>query len=321
MKKLKSLAFFTLFLSALSFTSCDGDIEPLDPALADSIGDGGGSAAGVFKVDFDGSTFVATTTQAIVNADYMAITGMKAATGQMFQITLNEAPVEGTTYTWGSFTPTESGMALAYIPATGNVPYLGASDETGTFADYPEYIDTAELTITDIDTANETITGTFKFTGVRFNAGLTAVETKVFTNGSFNLSYGADVTPTPTGNSFFAKLDGADFNPTNITGVKASGNISIIGRRGSIENIGLTLPDNVTPGTYELDFFAGTHVGLYVKDNTGTGAFGSDTGSVTITTHDVANKKIIGTFNFVATSFIVPDEYEITNGTFNITYQ
>ncbi len=71
MRKLKSLAFFTLFLSALSFTSCDGDIEPLDPALADSIGDGGGSAAGVFKVDFDGSTFVATTTQAIVNADYI----------------------------------------------------------------------------------------------------------------------------------------------------------------------------------------------------------------------------------------------------------
>jgi len=321
MRKLKSLAFFTLFLSALSFTSCDGDIEPLDPALADSIGDGGGSAAGVFKVDFDGSTFVATTTQAIVNADYMAITGMKAATGQMFQITLNEAPVEGTTYTWGSFTPTESGMALAYIPATGNVPYLGASDETGTFADYPEYIDTAELTITDIDTANETITGTFKFTGVRFNAGLTAVETKVFTNGSFNLSYGADVTPTPTGNSFFAKLDGADFNPTNIMGVKSMGNISLIGRRGSVENIGLTLAEDVTPGTYTLGF-GGIPSGMYVHSNTGSDVYGSDSGTVTITTHDVANKKIVGTFSFVATNPLSPSaNYNITNGSFNITYQ
>ncbi|WP_051269918.1 hypothetical protein [Flavobacterium suncheonense] len=46
MKKLKSLAFFALFLSALSFTSCDGDVEPLDPALNPGDGGGGGTPSG-----------------------------------------------------------------------------------------------------------------------------------------------------------------------------------------------------------------------------------------------------------------------------------
>lgn len=37
MKKFKIIALFTLFVGALSLTSCNGDVEPLDPALAASI--------------------------------------------------------------------------------------------------------------------------------------------------------------------------------------------------------------------------------------------------------------------------------------------
>lgn len=46
MRKLKFLAFFALFVSALSFISCDGDIEPLDPALNPDNGGGGGTPSG-----------------------------------------------------------------------------------------------------------------------------------------------------------------------------------------------------------------------------------------------------------------------------------
>lgn len=318
MKKLKfltSLAFF----AAVLFTSC-GDVEPVDPAVLGAggggTGGGGTSTTGVFRANFDGQTFTASTTQAIVNDEYIAITGMKSS-GEMFQITVPEGG-EGT-YTWSSFPSGTSGFALAYMPGSGSVPYLGARDNEGDFASFANYVDTAELVISDINTSNHTISGTFKFTGVRFTSSGTAVETKVFTNGSFSLSYAADVV-APTGNTFFAKLNGATYTATNITGFAMSNKISVIGRRGSVENISLSLPSNITPGTYELSSF-GDYVGLYILNSTPEGSYGTDEGTVTIQSHNTSTKRIKGTFSFTADSFFSPNVYEITDGSFEVTYQ
>jgi hypothetical protein len=327
MKTIKNLLSIFVIITALSFFSCEN--EPLDPSLLNSdpansgggnsgggntgggnTGGGGSTASGVFKVDFDSQTFTANSTQAIVNNTTIAITGLKS-NGSFFQITLLGTPAVGTYNNTNT-----SQLALAYSGGSGQIPYLGASNAS--FSAYPNYNDTAELKISSIDTANKIIKGTFKFNGGQINGS--QLNIKNFTNGEFNLSYTTDV-PAPTNNSFFAKLDGAAFNPTNITGLKSSGFISIIGRRGSVENIALSFADNITAGT-TVNFtpFSSDARGQYIIDNNPSNIHGG-TGSVTIISHNTSTKRIKGTFTFNAETLFPPISSKlITEGTFDITY-
>jgi hypothetical protein len=308
MKKL----LFILGISIVFFTSCiPNPTEDPDPPVPPFISH--------FKADYSDQTFYGTTTQAIVNDDFLSITAMKG-TGEFFQITVPNPEVG--TYTWTDFDPSEVGFAMIFSQGSGNVPYIAARDDIGPYADFPDYTDTAQITITSIDTINKRVVGSFKFTGVRFADGGAAVDTKVFTNGSFALQYLDEAPPGPANNTFTAKLDDNDFVPTAINGVNSNGRLSLIGRRGSVETIGLTLINTITPGDYDLDI-TGDYVGQYVRDMTPEGAsFGADPGTVTIISHDTANKRIIGTFEMTATSFLAPGvTYEITEGVFDITYQ
>lgn len=324
MKKIKFLSALIVLFSALTFTSCDN--EPIDSAIDPSSGGGsgggggggGGTVTGTFKVDFDGQTFVATVTQAIVNSDYIAITGLKASTGEVFQITIPNGTVG--TYTWDDFDTTEVGLGLVYSSGSATESaFIAARDDSDEFASFPSYVDTAEVNIVSLNSSTNNITGTFKFTGVRFadDTGDT-IETKEFTNGQFNLTYTSDTT-SPSDNSFFAKLNGANFNPTNVDSFNNSGIISIIGRRGTVENINLALPNTITPGTYNIEF-GGTYMGNYILNSTGEGVFGGETGTVTIISHNTSTKRIKGTFNFNATSFFSTATYNVTEGTFEVTY-
>lgn len=326
MSKFKYLSAFLLLFTAFTFTSCD-DNEPIDSNVVLNPGDdtenpGGGTQTGQFKVDFDGQTFVADVTQAIVNEDYIAITGLKSSTGQAFQITIPGGGVG--TYNWNNFDPTnplDTGFALMYIPGGVNDGFLSVYNGNPEFAGFPEYTDTAVIAITEINTQNKTISGTFQFTGIRFadDTGDT-VEIKTFTNGSFtNLRYAADTDANPN-NTLSATVNGANYVATNVTAiVMEEGVISIVGRRGNIENIGINIPDNIAPGTYSMSFM-GNYSGMYTIDNSGMGSFMSDTGSITISSHDTVNDKIIGTFNFDAGSLFSDDEYSITNGSFSVEY-
>ncbi|WP_298139448.1 DUF6252 family protein [Flavobacterium sp.] len=323
MKKIKFLSALIVLFSAFTFISCDN--EPIDSAIDPSSGGGsggggggGGTVTGTFKVDFDGQTFVANVTQAIVNSEYIAISGLKTSTGEFFQITIPNGTVG--TYTWDDFDSTGMGLGLVY--SNGSVSessFVSVSNGDVNFADFPEYNDTAEVNIVSLNSSTNNITGTFKFTGVRFtdDTGDT-IETKEFTNGQFNLTYTSDTT-SPSDNSFFAKLNGASFNPTNVDGYNNSGVISIIGRRGAVENINLAFPNTITPGTYNIEF-GGTYMGNYILNSTGEGVFGGETGTVTIISHNTSTKRIKGTFNFNATSFFSTATYNVTEGTFEVTY-
>ncbi|TGD59857.1 DUF6252 family protein [Flavobacterium humi] len=322
MNKLKtSFAFILLFATAF-FSSCTTEIEPYEgtiPGANNPSNPSNPSSPAVFKADFDGQTFTANTIQAIVNSDYVAITGIKSS-GEFFQITIPGATVG--TYTLDMTNSSSMPFGLIYSAGSGNIPYLAADDDTGDFAGFANYTDTAQIVISSIDTTNKKISGTFKFTGVRFASGSsTTIETKVFTNGVFtNLSYAADVV-APTGNTFTAKLDGVDFVPTNITGVRTSGLIAITGRRGNIENIGLAIPDTATAGsTYTFTELDSTVRGQYILDGTATGIFGG-AGTMTIISHDTTTKRIKGTFSFTASTMMPPIvTHQITAGTFDVTY-
>jgi Family of unknown function (DUF6252) len=308
MKKL----LFILGISIVFFTSCiPNPTEDPDPPVPPFISQ--------FRADYSDQTFVGTTTQAIVNDDYLAITGMKG-TGEFFQITMPNPEVG--TYTWSDFDPSEAGFAMIFSQGSGNVPYLAARDDIGEFADFPDYTDTAQLTISSIDTINKRVVGTFKFTGVRFADGGAAVDTKVFTNGSFALNYLDEAPSGPGNNTFTAKLDDNVFTPTAINGLSNSGRISIIGRRGSIETIGINVISTITPGDYDLGS-SDDYVGQYIRDATPQGSsFSAEQGTLTIISHDTTAKRIIGTFDFIVSSVLEPGvTYEVSEGAFDITYQ
>lgn len=309
-----------VMLATFCLNSCE--IEPLDSALIDA-NPNPGTTSGVFKVDFDGKTFVANAVQAIVNDDYIALSGLKTSSGELVQIALPAPYNKLGTYTWNNIGAAGGIMVLAYVPANGSEPFTADPKDTGGASDFPEYTDTATITISKIDVANKKISGTFQFTGVKFKdlAG-TSIETKVFTNGSFTDIPFVNDSPIPvTNNSFSAKLDGSIYTPVYITALNVMGNISIVARKGVVENIALSFPNTIVPGNYVLDSF-GENRGQYIKNNNldGSGIFGADEGSMTITSHDKVNKKIVGTFKFTANSFVVSETHNITEGTFSVSY-
>lgn len=317
MKKIKFISLCVVLFTASIFTSCTTDVEPLDPAVELTPENPNNPEQGVLKVDFDGQTFVATTVQAVVNNTAIAISGLRASNGDFIQITLPAPLNQVGTYTWNDALAANTVLGLIYS-TSGALGYV-TSPQNAEFAEFPEYQDTATITISSIDMENKTISGTFQFTGGRFSdEGVP--EFKNFTNGSFtNISFAGDIT-APSDNSFFAKLDGADFNPATVTANKLTDLIYIIGKKQGVENISVVLPITAAPGTYEMDIF-GDYKAIYIQDSSNTGTFNGDEGTLTIISHDTANKKIKGTFNFVGSSFFTTITHTITDGTFDVTYQ
>lgn len=172
--------FLLLFVSIGLLTSCvenpEEDPEPLPPA-------------GNVTANIDDLVFSSTSSQVVINNISMSLKATQAD-GSYFKITLPESPIIGT-YTWSVFDPIDEGFLLAYYENDGAVPYIAQRDNIGDFAAFPSYIDTAELTIYSIDRVNKRVSGSFRFTGVRFTDDTqTAIETRLFENGQFlNLPY------------------------------------------------------------------------------------------------------------------------------------
>lgn len=313
MKKINQFLFLFLATTATFFSSCTTDIEPLDPSVTipDPL------ANGQLKVDIDGQTFVATNVQATVSAAAISITGLRSGNNDFVQITLPAPLNQVGTYTWTEATTNNVVLGLFYSNSASE-GFISAPS-TGDFAAFPGYTDTAKVTVTSIDAANKTISGTFEFTGARINAAGVLV-TKTFTNGSFtNISFAGAVV-NPTGNNFFAKIDGTAFNPANINGTVLNNALTITGVKQNFETISLQLPSTITPGTYNFSapeeyFFT------YIKNTSMTGFFNAQSGTFTIISHDTATKKIKGTFSFVAKLISGETTHAITDGTFDITYQ
>ena len=241
----------------------------------------------------------------------------------MVQITLPAPYNKVGTYTWKNIIAAGGIMVLAYMPSNGTGSFTADPKNSGGASDFSGYTDTDTITISKTDVTNNKISGTFQFTGEKFkDLTGTSIETKIFTNGSFTeIPFTTDIPVPVMNNSFSAKLDGAIYTPIYITALNSMGNINIIAIKGVVENISLSFPNTIVPGTYVLDSF-GDNRGQYIKNNNadGSGSFGADVGSVTITSHDKANKKIVGTFKFTTNSFIVSEKHNITEGAFSVSY-
>ncbi len=302
--------FFSIFFALLFITSCN--IEPFEGEIPEGeISEGDDDVPGVFKVDFDSQTYIADIATASISGDIINITGLRGANQEMVSLTIFASEV-------GTYS---IGVANGITEINGAAYNTNSKDGTGdTWIGVTNFADSqGEITITEIDNQNETISGTFFFTGHH-----TELESKEFTNGVFDkVSFKSEVAPTSSNNEFFAKVDGVEFKEEKINAIAASGGgISNLGIVATMNNdsrvISLNLDPDVVPGSYELKAFS-SPTALYNKSR--SEFFSSESGEVIITLHDKANKRIVGTFEFTASSFLNPEEkYEITEGSFDVTY-
>lgn len=298
MKNIKFLTGIFLFLTAFTFTSCEN--EPIDSAIdLDNFG-GGNAGPAMFKADFSGNTWVASTAQALIGGNYITISGIKP-NGEGFGL-LVEASATGTY-------PANTNI-LAFTPAGSEYGYWSTN------FDNPEE-NTGSITITNINTVNNTISGTFSFKGYWSDTTTTSILPVQFSNGIFeNIPF---VTQGQTGDSFFAKVGGVEFVDTDIFTaeffVGAEEWLTIAAEDADFNAINVSVRRSVGAGTYAItgNVAVDSAQGVYTLGDTD---YDSVSGSVTIISK--TSTRIKGTFNFQASDGTTTKS--ITEGTFDVEY-
>jgi len=307
MKKIKALvAVFAVIFAAVNFTSCD--TEPVDPVLLENIGQEPGTAGpAVFKVDFSGETFVATSSAATVNNANIAITGIKGTNGQAVSIL-----IDGNTV--GNYPSAK--VLLDYTPSAD-------SEYSYTNVDFTTGQESGTVSITSIDTVNKTISGTFSFVGWWGDADLN-LPSIAFTNGSFqNVPYTGTTGGGPvTSDEYFkARVDGQDntYEGADLLVALAdagSGETISINAFAPDHKLVLSASSDITPGTYQFSNGAGSVASARFISATDE-SFPVNGGSLTITSN--TNGFLKGTFSFTVTND-AGESHVVTSGDFNVEY-
>lgn len=163
------------------------------------------------------------------------------------------------------------------------------------------------IEVTNRNIGNASISGEFAFQAV-----LPGIDTLFVEKGFFyEVPYGGTVDSTNPVNagSFSAEVDNTSFLPVVVTAT-SSGNSILIAGTTSNSSILIRVPVEVENGNYSLpqEGFRGTYTINATPQE-------SNLGNISIISHDTAEKKIRGTFSFQT------ENYSITNGQFNVTYQ
>jgi Family of unknown function (DUF6252) len=314
MKRIKLLsAFVALFtMAGLGFVSCDS--EPLDPNLLGNTPTNPTQDPASFKVNIGDSLFTATSTEAIISGDTIAISGMRGTDGEEVDIFL-----------LGNTTGTYTTALMTYDP-TGDGDYQYANFDPN-IADNPPY--TGSVTISSINTTTHTISGTFNFTGFWSNADAHIPNT-AFTHGVFvNIPYtgSPSTTPTnPTPDEYYrvtvADSTGAagtvyDYTDT-MTVASSGGFLTLVGIGPDPDLVGVTvfIKQTLTPGTYAMSDSALADVSASYSVN-GPDSYSVSAGTLTIIS--ITDGYIKGTFTFPAVN---TDTNAITTvtGEFNVEH-
>jgi hypothetical protein len=180
---------------------------------------------------------------------------------------------------------------------------------------------TGSIEITSIDTTNNLISGTFYATARNGSGASVTITSGEFTNIPFETEL-----PNNNENEFFAKVNGDEFVEDSIEATKATlagnTNITLTATKNSFETIGITIPfSNSDAGTYNFSSIPSQNVYVAQYNVSQTEFYVASSGSITITSHDTATKKITGTFYFTAQPQVgSTPTFEITEGSFNVTY-
>lgn len=302
MKNIKLIGYLLLTLIAFTFTSCEN--EPVDSAI--NLDDFGVGVAGptVFKADFGGNTWNGTTALAVISGNIISL-GATRADGSTFSILL----AGNTTGTYPANT-----NIIAYTPSGSDYGYWSVN-----LANESEL--TGSLIISNINTVNKTISGTFSYKGYWSDSTNTSILPVNFTNGIFtNVPYTSS-NPVAT-DTFFAKIDGTEFVEEQIDGAlitDVSGmpdQISVVGSKNNGDRVGLNIIRSLALGTYQFTGPLGQNVnGSCVINSV---LYNAESGSLTITSK--TDTRIKGTFTMVVKNFTTSATKTVTEGAFDVEY-
>ncbi len=284
---------------AVCFSACQKEYNPFEETNPAGVGS--------FQAKVNGTLFTANVTSASIQAGVIVVFG--SSSGKSILLRVADSGVRNYQFVNTSFTNVAAYQDSSLPTAIGQAAFTTNGWEVdGNYGN---------MNVTKIDTAKKTISGTFALRVYRNFDSLT----RTITEGIFTDIPYASAPPPLTGNdSFRVKLDGTEFIYSLRIGMKALGKLSITaGTASGYPTIGLYLPDTINPGVYPFAGF--DYLGQYNKS--ATELFASDTGRVTIISHDKINKRIRGSFNFLAnTPFTnLPPNFQLTDGYFNMGYQ
>jgi Family of unknown function (DUF6252) len=175
------------------------------------------------------------------------------------------------------------------------------------------------VNITNIDTAKHLVSGTFSYTLV----DPTDNSQKSITSGVFNaVPYTGTTGGTGGGlkDTLDAVVGGVPFDGALVVSNITNGQLFVAGiSADGNEDVALSMPQNVTPGVYNMDFASGMYFGVY---NIGTSIqlLSQMNGTLTIISNDTVNRRMSGTFSFIASPLLSGTPVTITGGYFSFSY-
>jgi len=333
MKNFRLLNWVLVALTTFFFTSCDNEpltgdfIQPDDPTAIEM---------GQFKAQIDGNEFLATVVNATLTPEnLLVIFGVVDVTGETIELRVVDAGI-------GSFDlktdfGNESG-AKYYPPGATTNPYTSAAELAGS----------GQLSLTEFNTDDLTITGSFSFVGKRLQLdsngdpvldgnGDPNVQDVTVTFGAFNqISYVIGDDPNGGGDGgggqpvdeFTALIEGVEFFEDSISKTISSiGGVEmlkIVAQTSSNSRIRIDLPLFTGTGTFPMESISdGTKIIALYNANTGGENLTSNPGTITITELDTEEGIIIATFEFTGTDPLGgdPTVVAVTSGEMTLYFE
>lgn len=287
-------------LAVLAFFSCRKETSIERPR--------GPMTNGSFMADVGGSKWVAedSLTSAAVLAGVISLNGTSSDHRQLI-ITLNDTVP-------GTYVLNQNSVSVALFDTGDSAGIYTTSQGTDTTQGG------GTVTVTEIDTVNHTISGTFSFNVYRDGDG----SKLQFTNGTFQgLPYASTLPPASDNDTLTATIDGNGWVAQSIDAGVANQLVITASNLNGTQSIGLSMPADVAPGQYPMDLTF-TYFGAYVPSLNVWLA--SSEGTLEILEHDVTRRRIRGNFSFKAVDPADPlgtnnPPHQVTAGYFAVTYQ
>lgn len=262
---------------------------------------------GDFYATIDGSQWDADSLQLVlVNNNGLTISGLSKK-GDEISILLPE-------FKTGTFTLNASSLPFSFYAnvfgSLTDVYYSNSGSASGT------------VTIASIDTVNHLISGSFQFTLVNpSNDSKKTISSGIFSYVPYSMGVVTGIPLPANTDTLKATAGGSLFSPNQVTTDVSSGQLVIAGIASDGTTLALLMPDMIAPGSYNLDFATGIYIGIFNPPGVTIGLVSQANGTLTIISHDVVSKRIIGTFSFIATPISSGTPVTITNGYFSVTHQ
>jgi hypothetical protein len=175
------------------------------------------------------------------------------------------------------------------------------------------------VSITSIDTVQHLVSGNFHYTLVDPADN----SQKTVTAGVFNYvpySGNSGGGTTALADTLTANVGGIEFNSAQVVSNVTTGELFIAGiSSDGTEDLALGMPQDITPGTYNMDFATGMYYGVYNVGTTIT-LLSQMNGTLTIISNDTVARRISGTFSFIASPLTSGSPVTITSGYFSLNY-